>query len=59
MVNKNLVIREDVAQFYKEYINNGGMLSPFNTESCRKYLEDKLKERVESEDVLWLFYHVK
>ena len=51
--------RENMNSFYKEYINNGGIVSPMNTEPCRKYLQERLEYRVEHEDVLWLFYHVK
>lgn len=53
-----MVNKENITQFYKEYINNGGKVSPFNTEPCRKYLEEKTRERISHEDVLWLFYHV-
>lgn len=58
MVNKELISREEIVRFYKEYINEGE-ISPFNTEPCRKYLQEKVGERVTSEDVLWLFYHTK
>ncbi len=51
--------REDWKSVYIEYIKNGGIISPMNTESCRKYLQEKLNTKVESEDVLWLFYHTK
>lgn len=49
----------EVVRLYKEYINNGGKVSPFNTEPCRKYLQEKVGEKIEPEDVLWLFYHTK
>lgn len=49
--------REKLKPLFAEYINNGGVFSPMNTESCRRYLEEKLGEIVEPEDVLWLFYH--
>lgn len=51
--------REDWKLLYIEYIKNGGVISPMNTESCRKYLQEKLNIKVEPEDVLWLFYHTK
>lgn len=30
-----------------------------DTESCRRYLQDKSGNKVEPEDVLWLFYNTK
>lgn len=54
-----MISREKLIPFYKEYKNNGGIITPMNTESCRKYLEDKSGNKVEPEDVLWLFYHTK
>lgn len=51
--------REKLKPIYKEYKNNGGIISPMNTESCRKYLQEKTGTEVESEDVLWLFYHTR
>lgn len=56
MINSN---REELMPFYKEYVENGGVITPMNTESCRKYLQDKVGNRVEPEDVLWLFYDSK
>lgn len=41
-----------------EYLKSGKPLSPMNTEPCRRYLEAELEEKIESEDVLWLFYHI-
>ncbi len=29
-----------------------------NTESCRKFLQEKVGCEIEPEDVLWLIYHV-
>ena len=52
-----MVNKENMEKFYKEYINIGGKVSPFNTELCRKYLEEKAGEKITHEDVLWLFYH--
>lgn len=51
--------REKLIPLYIDYVNNGGVISPMNTESCRKYLQEKLKEAISHEDVLWLFYHTK
>lgn len=51
--------REKLKPFYKEYINNGGIITPMNTESCRRYLQRKIGTEVEPEDVLWLFYHTR
>jgi len=59
MVNTELVNRDDVQHLFKKYIANGGILSPFNTNPCREYLQHQLEEHVNQEDVLWLFYHVK
>lgn len=49
--------REELLQLFKEYKNNGGVVSPMNTESCRRYLQEKSGRKVEPEDVLWLIYH--
>lgn len=49
--------REKMLPFYAEYVINGGVVSPMNTESCRRYLQQRLGDEVEPEDVLWLFYH--
>ena len=57
MANHDLVNREDIKQLFKEYLNNGNELSPFNTEPCRRYLEEKVGEYVDHSDVLWLYYH--
>lgn len=51
--------RENWKFIYIEYVGNGGVVSPMNIESCRRYLQDKLNTKVEPEDVLWLFYHTK
>lgn len=51
--------REDLIPLYKDYVKNGGVISPMNTESCRRYLQEKSNSKVEPEDVLWLFYHTK
>lgn len=51
--------RQSIIPIYMDYVNNGGIISPMNTESCRRYLEKKLGETVEHEDVLWMFYHAK
>ena len=51
--------RENFIKEYLEYINFGGIVSPMNTESCRKYIQKKTGEIVTHEDVLWLFYNVK
>ena len=51
--------RENWKIVYTEYVESGGIVSPMNTESCRKYLENKLKTKVNSVDVLWLYYHTK
>ncbi|MGN0514407.1 MAG: hypothetical protein ACI4GD_09010 [Lachnospiraceae bacterium] len=39
--------------------NKGHRISPMNTEPCRKYLQEKLGRTVQSEDILFLFYHEK
>lgn len=52
-----MIDREKLKPIYKEYKNNGGIISPMNTESCRRYLQEKSGRIVEPEDVLWLFYH--
>lgn len=51
--------RKDWKSAYIEYVKSGGVISPMNTELCRKYLQNKLSKKVEAEDVLWLFYHTK
>lgn len=51
--------REDMKEIFKEYVDNGGDFSPMNTEPCRRYLEEQIGEYVDSEDVLWLFYHTR
>lgn len=51
--------REGIMSLYMDYVNNGGVISPMNTEKCRKYLQEKSGVKVSNEDVLWLFYHVK
>lgn len=51
--------REEWKSVFIEYVKNGGAISPMNTEPCRKYLQEKLNTKIESEDILWLFYHVK
>lgn len=51
--------RENWKPAYLEYIKNGGIISPMNTETCRKYLQEKVSENVKPEDVLWLFYHTQ
>lgn len=52
-----MIDREKLKPIYKEYKNNGGIISPMNTESYRRYLQEKSGRIVEPEDVLWLFYH--
>lgn len=54
-----MIDREKYIPLYKEYVENGGVISPMNTEPCRRYLKEKTGEKVESEDVLWLYYHAK
>lgn len=54
-----MIDREKIMPLYKEYVENGGIITPMNTESCRIYLQEKTDDKVEPEDVLWLFYHVK
>ena len=51
--------REGIMSLYMDYVNNGGVISPMNTEKCRKYLQEKSGVKVSHEDVLLLFYHVK
>lgn len=50
--------RESLIPLFKEYKNNGGIVSPMNTESYRRYLQKKVGCKIEPEDVLWLIYHV-
>ncbi len=54
-----MIDREKLKPLYRDYKKNGGVISPMNTESCRRYLQEKMGEEVESEDVLWLFYHTR
>lgn len=54
-----MINRENLVPIFKEYKENGGIVSPMNTESCRKYLQEKIKLKVEPEDVLWLIYHTR
>lgn len=51
--------REDMKPIFVEYKKGGGVVSPMNIESCRKYIEKRISEDVSPEDVLWLFYHTK
>ena len=44
--------REKLKPIYREYKNNGGIISPMNTETCRRYLQEKSGVTVETEDVL-------
>ena len=50
-------------EFFLAYLefkkNKEHRISPMNTESCRKYLQEKLGRAVESEEILFLFYHEK
>lgn len=54
-----MINREKLIPLFKEYVENGGIMTPMNTESCRRYLQEKTKSKIEPEDVLWLFYHTK
>ena len=54
---KKYVGQGKLKPIYEEYKNNGGVISPMNTESCRRYLQEKSGRIVEPVDVLWLFYH--
>lgn len=45
--------------YFSEYVKNGGIVSPMNTESCRRYIQEKINREVTPEDVLWLFYHTE
>ena len=38
--------RESLIPLFKEYKNNGGIVSPMNTESCRKRLAARLNQRM-------------
>lgn len=49
--------REKCCRFTQNNVINGGVVSPMNTESCRRYLQQRLGDEVEPEDVLWLFHH--
>ena len=49
---------QEVINKFTEYLKSGKPISPMNTEPCLKYLEAELKEKIEPEDVLWLFYHI-
>lgn len=50
-------------EFFLAYLefkkNKEHRISPMNTESCRKYLQEKLGRAVEPEEILFLFYHEK
>lgn len=54
-----MIDREKLIPLYKEYKNNGGTITPMNTESCRRYLQNMIGDKVEPEDVIWLFYNAK
>lgn len=54
----NIQNKESLIPLFKEYKNNGGIVSPINTESCRRYLQEMIGYKIEPEDVLWLIYHV-
>lgn len=51
--------REDMKPFFVEYKKDGGVVSPMNTESCRKYIANRINEDISQEDVLWLYYNTK
>lgn len=48
---------ETYKNLFNEFVKNGGKVSPMNTESCRRYIENKLNKEVCPEDILWLIYH--
>lgn len=50
--------RKKLIPVFKEYKSNNGIVSPMNTETCRRYLQEKFGRKIEPEDVLWLIYHV-
>lgn len=62
---------EVLLPLYKEYTKEYRMailerrdnyvrkVSPMNTESCRRYLEDAINQKVSNEDVLWCFYNIR
>lgn len=50
--------RELLVRHFKAYKQEGGIVSPMNTESCRRSLQERSGRSVESEDVLWLIYHI-
>ena len=41
--------RESLIPLFKEYKNNGGIVSPMNTESCKRYLQKKVGCKIEPE----------
>lgn len=50
--------REKLIPLFKDYKSDGGIVSPMNTETCRRYLQEQVGCEIEPEDVLWLIYHV-
>lgn len=48
--------RNRLKSLYNEYVENGGVISPMNTETCRRYLQNMINVDVQPEDVLRLFY---
>ena len=50
--------KEDRKALLERRENYVRKVSPMNTESCRRYLEDVTNQEVSSEDVLWCFYNV-
>lgn len=50
--------KEDRLALLERRENYVHKVSPRNTEPCRKYLENIIKQPVSSEDVLWCFYNI-
>lgn len=41
MIRAGIEMEAMMRDVYEEYKNNGGIISPMNTESCRRYLQEK------------------
>lgn len=56
--DKSMKDREKLIPLFKDYKSGGGIVSPMNTETCRRYLQEQVGCEIEPEDILWLIYHV-
>lgn len=55
----NLNNEQIYLKIFLDFKSNGGIITPMNTESARKFLQDKINKDIEPEDILYLFYHEK